>query len=433
MLHRNLLFLLGLVPAALAAQQDRPLTLHEAVLLGRRHGVQGELAQLESAAADARVGERRADLLPTLGGQAGISRQTNNLSEFGLSVPGFPAVTDPFTLYALRGRATQTLFNGASLSRLRGTGADARAAGYDARAARDRAGLQAGLAWLRAVSTAETVKAREADSVVAADLLRMARQQLQAGVSAAIDVTRAEVNMAAIRGQLLSARNERDQARLELNRALNVPADTAIVLSDTLDAVTTDLPVDADSAVAYAVAHRPETAAARERTRAAQLQRRAITWENLPSVEAFGQINQTGIQLDTLRFTWSLGVQVSVPLFDGLRRQRRAAEQSARLAAQDLRERDLRRTVEVEARSALLDLASARGAVEVAQERLRLADQEMRQAEERFAAGAAGSVETSQAQLGLSAARDGLIQAKVNLSSARVRAYGALGAFDQMQ
>jgi outer membrane protein len=126
-------------------------------------------------------------------------------------------------------------------------------------------------------------------------------------------------------------------------------------------------------------------------------------------------------------------VQVTVPIFDGMRRQRRAQEQNARVDAQSVRERDIHDQVEIEARSALLDLGSAREAVAVATERLQLAEQELRQSQERFRAGAAGSVETTQAQLGLFTARDFLIQSKVTLGSARVRAYRALGAFDQMK
>lgn len=427
------LLLLALLLPAPAAAQGTPLTLHDAVVLGRSRGVQGEIARLNARAADRRAGQRRGELLPKIDGSAAWSRQTNNLTEFGLSIPGMPAVTDPFGLYAFRARATQTLFDGALLARTRSAGADADAAGYDATAAADLAGLNAGLAWLRAVSAEETVRARLADSTVAANLLRMAREQLQAGASAAIDVTRAEVNSAAIRGQLVAARNTRAQARLELARALFLPADTTLILADTLTTDIDDLPADGAAAVAFAFAHRPEMAAERERTRSVALQRSAITWENLPSVAGFGQVNEAGKTLDSLHYSWSFGVMVSVPIFDGFRRQRHAQEQSARSEAQTLRERDLRNQVEIEARSALLDLASAREGVQVAAERLGLAEQELRQSEERFRAGAAGSVETSQAQLGLFAARDASIQSKVNLGSAKVRAYRALGALDQLK
>lgn len=423
--------LLLLAPLPLAAQE--PLTLQAAVQIGRTTGVQAEIARYNARAADRRASARTSELLPSIEGTGSLSRQTNNLTEFGISLPGMPPVTDPFTIYAFRARATQTIWNGGTWNRVKGAHAEAAAANYDATATADAGGLNAGLAWLAAVSAEETVNAREADSVVAADLLRMAREQLQAGTSAAIDVTRAEVNAAAIRGQLVTARNIRDRARLELNRALYFAPDTVLVLADSLESSTSELPPDAAAAVQYAFDHRPETAAERERSRALAADRTATTWDHLPSIAGFGQVNEVGPGLDTLSYSYSFGVQVTIPIFDGLRRQRRAQEQNARIDAQDLREKDVHHQIEVEARSALLDVASAREAVEVATERLRLAEQELRQSEERFRAGAAGSVETSQAQLGLFSARDGLIQSKVNLGSARVRAYRALGAFDRLK
>jgi outer membrane protein len=428
---RSLLALaLALLPFPLLAQQ--PLTLQAAVQIGRTTGVQAEIARYNARAADRRAAAHTGELLPSIEGTGALSRQTNNLTEFGISLPG-PPVTDPFNLYAFRARATQTIWNGGTWNRVKGSHAEAAAANYDATATADAGGLAAGLAWLAAVSAEETVNAREADSIVAADLLRMAREQLQAGTSAAIDVTRAEVNAAAIRGQLVTARNIRDRARLDLNRALYFAPDTVVVLADSLESSTSELPPDAAAAVQYAFEHRPETAAERERTRALDAQRSATTWDHLPSVAGFGQVNEVGQGIDSMHFSYAFGVQVTVPIFDGLRRQRRAQEQNARIEAQDLREKDVHHQIEIEARGALLDIASAREGVEVATERLRLAEQEMRQAEERFRAGAAGSVETSQAQLGLFSARDGLIQSKVNLGSARVRAYRALGAFDRLK
>jgi outer membrane protein TolC len=310
-MSKRLLFLVALLaPLPVSAQQ--PLTLQAAVQLGRTRGVQGEIARYNARAAERRAAAHKGELLPSIEGSGTLSRQTNNLTEFGISLPGMPAVTDPFTIYAFRARATQTIWNGGTWNRVRGSGAEAEAAGYDATAVSDASGLNAGLAWLRAVSAEETVNAREADSTVAADLLRMAREQLQAGTSAAIDVTRAEVNAAAIRGQLVTARNARAQARLELNRALFLAPDTVLVLADSLDASTADLPPDAESAVAFALDHRPETAAERERTRALTAQRTATTWDHLPSVVGFGQVNEVGPGFDTLNFSYSFGVQVVV-------------------------------------------------------------------------------------------------------------------------
>ena len=100
---------------------------------------------------------------------------------------------------------------------------------------------------------------------------------------------------------------------------------------------------------------------------------------------------------------------------------------------QEIRERDLGNQVETEARQAVLDLASAQQQVTIADERLRLAEQELSQAQERFEAGVAGTVETTNAQASVALARDALIQARVSYGSARVTIYRALGAIDQLQ
>jgi outer membrane protein len=121
-----------------------------------------------------------------------------------------------------------------------------------------------------------------------------------------------------------------------------------------------------------------------------------------------------------------------VPILDGLRRQVRAREAQARLEAQQIRESDLGDQVETEARQSVLDVASARQRVAIALDQLRLAERELAEADERFRAGVAGTVETTNAQSSVISARDALIQARVNYGTARVSAYRALGIIDQL-
>ena len=125
-------------------------------------------------------------------------------------------------------------------------------------------------------------------------------------------------------------------------------------------------------------------------------------------------------------------LQLTVPILDGFRRQNRVKEQDLRVDIQEIRERDLVNQVETEARQSVLDLASAQQQVAIADDRLRLAEQELAQAQQRFQAGVAGSVETTNAQSSVIAARDAVIQARVNFGTARVSAYRALGIIDQL-
>ena len=131
--------------------------------------------------------------------------------------------------------------------------------------------------------------------------------------------------------------------------------------------------------------------------------------------------------------SYSLMFGVQLAVFDGFRRQRRSSEQELRLEAQELRQRDLSRQAEQEVRRALLDLGTAESAVTLATDRLALAALELRQATERFDAGVAGSVETTQAQAVVVAARNALIQARAGHGVARITLYQSLGVLDQLQ
>ena len=429
------LLVLSLVAATPSAAQEPavpqgPLTLLQAITLGRSQGVEAAIARLDVRTADARVGQRRADLLPTISGSAAITRQTLNLDEFGIPVAS--GVTDPFDIYRLQLRATQTIFDASLIGRLRAARDTAVAAGLDARATGEIAGATAGLAYLRALSARETVRARQADSTIAAELLGQARQLVDAGVSPAIDATRSEVSFASVRTQLEVARNASDRARLDLLRTLDLPSGTRVELADSLGPGQLDIPLDPDSAAGFAREHRAELAAEQARTRAARRQLGAIRAEYLPSLGLSGQYQQTGREAGDLAGTYNVQLQLTVPILDGFRRQNRVKEQNLRVDIQKIRERDLVNRVETEARQSVLDLASSQQQVTIADNRLRLAELELSQAQQRFQAGVAGSVETTNAQGSVIAARDALIQARVNFGTARVSAYRALGVIDQM-
>jgi outer membrane protein len=426
--------LLSLLAVPAVGQQPatptRPISLLDAITLGRRQGVDAAIARLNLRAANARTAERRADLLPTINGSAAVTRQTLNLDEFG--IPIATGVTDPFTLYNLQLSLSQTVFDASAIARLRAGRDTAVAAGLDAQAVGEISGATAGLAYLRVLSAEETVRARLADSSVAADLLSQARRLVQAGVNPAIDATRSEVSFASVRSQLEIARNTENRARLDLVRALDLPSGAKLELADSLGLVPLDIPRQPDQAATFAREHRTELVAERSRTQAARRNLSAIRYENLPSLSVNGAYVESGRETRDLAGSYNVQLLLSVPILDGFRRQSRSREQSARLEIQQIREHDLTNQVETEARQAALDLSSAEQQVAIALERVRLAERELSEAEARFRAGVAGSVETTNAQSAVIAARDALIQARVNYGTARVSAYRALGVIDQI-
>jgi outer membrane protein TolC len=131
--------------------------------------------------------------------------------------------------------------------------------------------------------------------------------------------------------------------------------------------------------------------------------------------------------------TYDLGVQLSVPIFDGFRREGRVAEQESVAHDLETRVRDLRAQVEADVRTAVLNLTSSTEAVAAARERLGLAEQEVAQARERFQAGVAGNADVITAALGLNNARTQLVDALTAYQASRValaRAQGIVSTLD---
>lgn len=407
------------------------LTLADAIGLGRSRAVSVTLARLGARVAETRVGQRRSEVLPNVSAGGIASRQTRNLEEFG--IPFASGVTDPFSVFSLQLRASQTVFDPAAFARLRGAKDSVVAAGFDVATAGLLAGTTAGIAFLRAVSAEETVLAREADSVVAARLLRGAEDQLRAGVTPAIDLTRTQVYFSSARAQLAVARNLRARTRLDLLRTLDLPPDTAVALSHAFAEDRSGLPADAVDATRFGLEHRSDLKAERQRLEVMNRGRSAIRSENLPSVVASGAYSESGKEAGHLKGSYVVQLGLTVPILDGFRRQLRTREQGIRIEAQEVRVRDLERQIDTDARQAMLDVATAREQATLADERGQLAERELRQAEERFKAGVTGSLEMVTAQAGLVTARDAVIQGRVGLALARVNAYRALGVLDDIR
>jgi outer membrane protein len=132
-------------------------------------------------------------------------------------------------------------------------------------------------------------------------------------------------------------------------------------------------------------------------------------------------------------YTWTWALRVSVPVFEGGRRAARVSEQSFVEQELDARQKELQQLISVDVRSALLDAASANESVDAARERLRLAEQEVAQARDRFTAGVSGNLDVTSALLGLSGARTQLVDALANRQLARISIARSQGAISSLR
>ena len=317
-----------------------------------------------------------------------------------------------------------------ALGRVRSAQAAARSSSADAEATAEQAATTATTAYVRAMRADADLHARQADTQLATELLTIAQAQLQAGTGVGLDVTRARAQLAATRASLIASRNARDHAHLDLLRALSLPIGTDIVLTDSLATTAAHAePIPDETAlVAQALRTRPDLLAEEQRVQAARRGLSAIKAERLPTlglVADDGVIGKNGARLLNT-YTW--GLQVSIPFFDGFRREGRVQEQQSVVKEAEIRQRDLEQQAQIDVRGAVLDLAAAREQLDAASERLRLAEQEVAQARDRFNAGVAGNADVVNASLALTASRTLVNDAETAYQLARVSLARATGS-----
>jgi len=423
------------------AQTSEPvvLSLGDAARLASKQNATVVAARYRAEQAGARVTQRRADIMPNFSASALENGRTLNTATFGIDFPtppGQPPVFDPdgelqgpVNTIDTRAHFSQSLFDAGAFGRIKSARTAAAASDFDTEATADQAAAAAANAYVQAARADAQLGARIADSSLAEDLLRVARQQLEAGVGVGLDVTRAQSQLAAVRAQLILARNDRGRTRFALLRTLGLPLDTRLTLSDSLGAMPTDetLP-DENTAIAQALRSRADLRSLDEQFAAVGQQASAVRAERLPTVSAFGDYGTIGKNGASLLPTYNWGVQFSLPIFDGLRREGRVEEQTALQHEVDVRRRDLREQASVEVRTALLDLGSAREAVAATQERVRLAEQEVAQASERFRAGVAGNADVFTASISLNGARTQVVDALAAYQVSRIALARAQGA-----
>ncbi len=395
-----------------------------------------KLAREAVEQAETRRLQARAALLPNLDGAISQSSQTRNLKAFGIQfptipIPGFviPTFVGPFDVFDARASVTQSAFDFATIRRYQASRMGLSAAKAENDNARDQVTetvARAYLAGLRAQVARDTARQNVELSEA---LLRLAQSQKAAGTGTGIEVTRAQVQLANDRQRLLVTETDLHSALLTLLRVMGLEPDRDVELTDQLAYVPTET-ASVERALKVAHESRADLKAQQERESTARLNYSAVKWERAPSVAAFADYGSSGAGIDNSVPTRTYGISVRIPLFDGGRRDARRAESLSQYRQEQIRTKDLEYQVELEVRTALDNIRSAEGQIAAAKEGLALAESELVQAQRRYKAGVANSIEVTDAQTRLVRAQDNQLSALYNCNLARINLEASMGTLE---
>jgi outer membrane protein TolC len=423
----------AVVPAR-AQTGPRKLSFAEAAALALQQNVGLQAAALDVAVAEAQLAQARAARSP----QVGLTAAYTSLHQPGqtLSFPN-PFAPEPPTVTVqlpapepnqvlLRLTAQYPLYTG---GRLEAQVALAEANVRGARAVLERTKqqvvFQVQQAYLQLLLARENEAAARRAVAAAEESVRVARARLAAGVAAPFDVLQAEVSLANAQQGFARAQTQVGNAQAALAALLNLPLDTPLEPTDTLEV----RPVAGTLAelVQRALQRRPELEELRARAQAAQASIDLARSGGRPNVALSAQYDWAGLASNPSS-SWSVTLAVTLSLYDGGITQQRVREAELRLQQLALLEAQTRQRVELEVRQAWLALQQASPELSAAERAVEQAREALRIARVRFEAGVGTSLELVSAQAQLAQAEVALAAARFNQNLARLQLLLATGA-----
>jgi outer membrane protein TolC len=412
----------GSVPSGTASSEVLHLSLRDAIARALRYN----LGQIESGE-NARIarGERLralSGLLPQA--NAGTSENVAQISSatLGIKIPQVPAVIGPFSYSTAQASANQTLFSFQSIQHFRAVRTAEQAALLAYNDTLDVITLIIGNAYLEVIQTGSRVTAAEAQVQNAQALYNQAVEQLQAGASPKIDITRSGVQLHTEQYNLSTARNNLAIAKLNLSRAIGLPLGQTFDLVDQLPYAEIN-PQTVEDALSSAYRSRSDFRAALSSVKSAQQQLSATRGERYPVLAAAGDYGVQGPEFGRLHGAFTFQAALSVPIFTGGRVKGDITEAEAALRQRKAEAENLRQ-IDYDVRTAFLNLQAAQEQVAVARQNVDLANENLSRSQERFAAGVTDSVEVVQAQQSFRSANDQFISGLYshNLTYPEIRA-----------
>lgn len=418
---------LGGVPTGKASPTTLSLSLEDAVARGLRQNLGGLLSTDEVSGARGERWQALSVLLPDLTTATSFGVRQNDLKAIiGIDVPGHPPVIGPFGGFDTRAYLKQSIFNWESIERARSSAAQVKSAQYSYKNARELIVLVVVSNYLLVIADQSQVESAVAQRDTAKALFDQTTDQKQAGIAAAVDVLRSNVELQAREQRLIVARNNLAKQKRVLARAIGLPAGQTFDISTEVgyQPLTTST---LEQALQQAYVSRPDYQSLTEQIRSAELQKKAASAERYPTLSAVADYGSIGTNAASNHGTVNAAAELRLPIFQGGRVHGDNLVADSLLTRAKQRLEDLRASIDQQVRDAFLDLQDTAQEVSVENNAVRLATETLQQSRDRFASGVTDNIEVVQAQESLVDANDAYIASLYRYNVAKLSLARATG------
>jgi outer membrane protein len=421
-------------PAAVPSGPVR-LTLEQAVGLALKQNPTEQIAIINAAESVQDKNITRADLLPQANFKVDDSYQRVNLkAEFGGKplVPGFslPGHIGPYQTFSAGPTFGTSIIDLSLWKRYQAAKSNVDAAKADSLTTREQVILLVVSQYIGSIRAVANVEASRSRVELAQALYDQAADLQKEGVGTGIDTLRANVELQNEKQVLIQAENDRDSSIFGLSKLLNLDPRQKVELADSLAFFDTPQP-EVDASIDQALTTREEWKTILAQEKSAKLNKQANQYERLPSLRFDGNWAYFGITPTDGIPTYTYTGSVNMPIFTGGRIKAEVTKSDLEIHKIQQQKDDLRNQIALDVKTSLLNLRSARNEVQVANLGVKLSEEEVDQARDRFKAGVANNIEVIQAQDALSRANDNQIAALYRFNQARADYARAIGQMEK--
>lgn len=421
-----------LVPAVVVAQQSsdagfRPISIQEAVTLAQQNAPSAVQARSAISNAAGTLRTTRNQLFPTLSASLGHSQGAGQqLTNEGALVR---RVSTPS--YSTGLSANYTVFDGGKrVYDIRARRADLNAAEVSESATKFNLALQVKQQYYAILAAREAETASRIALDLARQQLAAAAARVKAGAAIISDSLRSFVAVGNAQLAVLTAQSNVRNASLALTRVTGSEAPITAMASDTSDFQI--LPVDSATVVALALGGpgvRQAEAALAASTAAVSSAKTAY----YPSLTSSLRYNGSGYDKfygvggDKLAYSNTFSLSASLPIWDGGNRSEAVHRAQATVSNNQSSLRDAKLLAQQNILQQLSTLRMAEERIRIQQLSVQAAQEDLRVQQQRYSLGSSTQLEVTTSQNALNAARQSLIQARLDYRTARAQIEAIIG------
>lgn len=427
-MRKILLTLLFAAAGILAARAQLRLTLDEAVTLALSENPTIRIAQLEVTRYDYVKRQTWGALLPqvTVGGQLNHTFIKQNMSK------GFSLGGDQYNTLSGTVDATMPLFAPTVYRTLRLNDTQMAAAVEAARATRIGLVAEVRKAFYNILLAEQSLAVLHESEATVRRTVEDTELRYRNGLASEYDLLTAQVQLSNLRPSILQTENSIKVAVRLLKMYLSIPEEIAVEVAGELDALR-DAVLEGTDGLSTDISQNSDLRSLELQEELLTRQLKVANASRWPTVGLFGNFTVAGNNMGSFDmrtmttvqdgYYWQnplyAGVQVSIPLFSGLTKMNRSRELKNQIAQVGLQRDYAREQIDVEVRTALNDLLTARETMFAQEKTVEQARKAYGIADTRYRAGAGTILELNSAQLAQTQAQLSFSQAIYDYLSAK--------------